>query len=195
MVHYTLQITAHMENVKTLEPMGGFDDPNFLFYFKLKCDNCLEVNPKEVCISLDELVPIPNSRDHATLFEKCKTCEEEGYIKIVPGEGRPLTGEDSEEERYAPLMCFDCHGWVPLEFSFLGPQWRVESVSGTVYENVDLSQGEWAEFDEKGNCPVAIANLRSRFVLEPKAEELKNPYVASSTVDKVAVKPLPVVGS
>ena len=145
---------------------------------------------------------------------------------MVAGEGRPLTGEDSEEERYAPLMCFDCHGWVPLEFSFLGPQWRVESVSraywtidnrkkillcisdiydttlilsvqvsGTVYENVDLSKGEWAEFDEKGNCPVAVANLRSRFVLEPKAQELEDPYVASSTVDKVAVKPLPVVGS
>ena len=41
-----------------------------LLILQLKCDNCLEVTPKEVCISLDDLVPIPNSRDHANLFEK-----------------------------------------------------------------------------------------------------------------------------
>jgi len=65
-----------------------------LFILQLKCDNCLEVTPKEVCVSLDELVPIPNSRDHANLFEKvlflstplllCLKCSIIYVIKIMP---------------------------------------------------------------------------------------------------------------
>ena len=35
MVNYMLKITAEVENVKSLQPMGGCDDPNFTFYFKV----------------------------------------------------------------------------------------------------------------------------------------------------------------
>lgn len=35
--------------------------------------------------------------------------------------------------------------------------------AGTKYEDIDLSGGEFAEYDEKGECPVMISNLRSKF--------------------------------
>ncbi|KAK9665201.1 hypothetical protein RND81_14G097000 [Saponaria officinalis] len=35
--------------------------------------------------------------------------------------------------------------------------------SGAVFEDVDLLSGEWAEYDEKGNVPVLISNLKSKF--------------------------------
>ncbi|KAJ8448867.1 hypothetical protein Cgig2_011488 [Carnegiea gigantea] len=70
MVNYMLKITAEVENVKSLQPMGGCDDPNFTFYFKLRCENCGEMTPKETAVSLEEEVPLPKSRGHAHLLQK-----------------------------------------------------------------------------------------------------------------------------
>jgi len=53
---------------------------------------------------------------------------------MTPGSGRPLTDEHCEEGKYAPLMAFDCRGLEPIEFAFMGPQWRVESVSIFAFE-------------------------------------------------------------
>lgn len=38
-------------------------------------------------------------------------------------------------------------------------------MEGTKFENIDLSGGEFVEYDEKGECPVMISNLRSTFVV------------------------------
>ena len=61
------------------------------------------------------------------LFQ-CKFCGREGNITMITGRGRPLTQEISQAGKYAPLMVFDCRGFVPVEFSF-GSGWKVESVS------------------------------------------------------------------
>lgn len=47
---------------------------------------------------------------------------------MVPQRGRPLTQEDSEAGKYAPLMLFDCRGYEPVDFAFRG-LWKAESVS------------------------------------------------------------------
>jgi len=36
-------------------------------------------------------------------------------------------------------------------------------LEGTKFENVDLSSGEYADYDEKGECPVMISNVRATF--------------------------------
>ncbi|KAJ8448865.1 hypothetical protein Cgig2_011486 [Carnegiea gigantea] len=116
-------------------------------------------------------------------LSQCKFCGREGNITMTPGSGRPLTDEHCEEGKYAPLMAFDCRGLEPVEFAFMGPQWRVESVEGTVYENVDLSEGEWFEYDEKGSCPVSISKLKSVFeFLENVLDATVQALCASSTV-------------
>lgn len=35
---------------------------------------------------------------------------------------------------------------------------------GSVYEDVDLSEGDWAEYDEDEAMPVSVCNLKARFV-------------------------------
>lgn len=47
---------------------------------------------------------------------------------MISGQGRPLTQEDCEEGKFAPLMLFDCRGYEPVGFVF-GSGWKVESVS------------------------------------------------------------------
>lgn len=34
---------------------------------------------------------------------------------------------------------------------------------GTPFDDIDLSGGEYAEYDEKGECPVMISNLQATF--------------------------------
>ncbi|KAH7846395.1 hypothetical protein Vadar_013493 [Vaccinium darrowii] len=126
MVNYLLMITAELENLTNLEPQGGYDDPNFTYYFK------------------------------------CKFCGREGTVSMITGRGRPLTHEISQSGNYVPLMLFDCRGYEPVEFAF-GSGWKVESIEGTKFDAVDLSGGDFAEYDEKGECPVMISNVRSVF--------------------------------
>lgn len=83
-------------------------------------------------------------------------------MTMIPGKGKPLTQELSEGGKYAPLMLFDFRGYEPEGFVFSGA-WNAESIAGTKYEDIDLSGDDFNEYDEKGECPVMISNLRSKF--------------------------------
>ncbi|XP_031250287.1 CXXC motif containing zinc binding protein-like [Pistacia vera] len=162
MVNYMLLICADLENLTNLEPEGGCDNPNFSYFFKVKCGRCGEVSQKETCVTLNEVVPLSQGKGTTNLVQKCKFCGREGTVTMISGRGKPLTQEDSESGKYCPMMLFDCRGYEPVDYIF-GGGWKVESIAGTKYEAVDLSGGDFAEYDEKGECPVMISNLRSKF--------------------------------
>ncbi|CAN1161742.1 CXXC motif containing zinc binding protein [Linum perenne] len=162
MVNYTLMITGDLENIATLQPRGGCDDPTFSYFFKLKCGSCGEVSQKETCVVLEEKVQLPSSKGTANLVQKCKFCGREGNVSMIPGKGKPLTQESSEAGKYVPLMMFDCRGYEPEGFLF-GSGWIAQSESGTKFEDIDLSGGDFMEYDEKGECAVMISNLSSKF--------------------------------
>ncbi|KAL0297236.1 UNVERIFIED_CONTAM: CXXC motif containing zinc binding protein [Sesamum radiatum] len=128
----------------------------------LKCGNCGEVTQKETCVTLNETVPSAKGKGETNLSQKCKFCSREGTVSMITGRGRPLTQEQAEAGKYAPLMSFDCRGFEPVGFLF-GSSWKAESLAGTKYNDIDLSGGEFAEYDEKGECPVMISNLRAKF--------------------------------
>ncbi|XP_077209903.1 uncharacterized protein LOC143845442 [Tasmannia lanceolata] len=164
MVNFMLKIKGELENLTNLQPEGGCDDPNFTFYFKFKCGNCGELSPKETTVTLSETVPLPTGRGTAHLTQRCKFCGRDGSLMMIPGRGRPLTLADCELHRFAPLMVFECRGFEPVGFSFRGG-WKAEALSGTKFNDIDLSDGEFAEYDEKGQCPVGISNLQGDFVV------------------------------
>ncbi|XP_074286948.1 uncharacterized protein LOC141612131 [Silene latifolia] len=173
MVRYELVIAADLENVSTLQLMGGLQDPNFRYFFKLECESCGLVTDKESWVCLNKQVLVPKINRYVHLHQKCRGCEREGIIKMVPiplqkdpewrrwDEASPYTEAHYRRGWPVPLMKFECEGLEPIDFVLKdGPHWRVESKSGMVYKNVDLSGGDWAEWDEKMNAPVAITNFR-----------------------------------
>ncbi|MED6157051.1 hypothetical protein PIB30_019890 [Stylosanthes scabra] len=162
MVNYMLMITADLENLTDLQPHGGCNDPDFTFMFKVKCGNCGEISQKETCVCLKETFSVPRSKGSAHLFQKCKLCGRDGTVAMIEGKGQPLTYSQSQSGKYTPLMMFDCRGYEPVDFVFANG-WKAESLEGTVFDDIDLSSGEFAEYDEKGQCPVMISNLRSTF--------------------------------
>lgn len=164
MVQLKLEIKAELENLANFQPQGGCDDPDFSYYFKLKCGNCGEVSQKESCVTLSEMVDLPKGRGSAHLVQKCKFCGRDGTILMIPGRGRPYTIEDSESQEFAPLMLFDCRGFELVEFYFKDG-WVAESISGTKYKEINFLDGDFVEYDEKGECPVGISDLKHRFVV------------------------------
>ncbi|CAA6672818.1 unnamed protein product [Spirodela intermedia] len=158
---FLLSYKADLENLTDLQPREGCDDPGYGYFLKLKCESCGEVTQRETCVTLSETVTMPNSRGTAHLVQKCKFCGREGSVLMIPGHGKPLTLELSEAQALVPLMVFECRGFEPIEFVF-ADGWKAKSTSGTAYE-IDLSQGDFAEYDEDGGCPVSLSNLEARF--------------------------------
>uniref|UniRef100_A0A3B6GR48 Uncharacterized protein n=1 Tax=Triticum aestivum TaxID=4565 RepID=A0A3B6GR48_WHEAT len=99
-------------------------------------------------------------------YFKCKLCSREGSVVVIPGQGTPLTAEQSQKGEMTCLMVFECRGYEPIEFAF-GNGWKAESVHGTPFD-IDLSEGEFDEYDEKGECPVALSKLQSTFKVVKK---------------------------
>ncbi|KAH7651284.1 CXXC motif containing zinc binding protein eukaryotic protein [Dioscorea alata] len=99
---------------------------------------------------------------------KCKLCGRDGTIQMVPKYGEPLTLDASQKEAFTKLMVFECRGFEPIDFIF-GDGWVAESTSGTKFD-VDLSGGEFAEYDEQGECPVGISSLQAKFKVAKKQE-------------------------
>ncbi|XP_047256010.1 CXXC motif containing zinc binding protein isoform X1 [Capsicum annuum] len=178
MVNFLLSIMADLENLTDLQPLGGCSDDNFryhfkpqggctednfCYHFKLKCGKCGEITQKETYVSLVETVPLPIGKGNTHLIQKCKFCCRDGTVTMITGRGRPLTHEDSEAKKSAPLMLFECRGYEPLDFVFRG-EWQAVSLDGTKFTGIDLSGGEeYVDYDEKGGYPVMISNPRAAF--------------------------------
>lgn len=59
---------------------------------------------------------------------------------------------------------FDCRGAEPIEFS---PRtgWIVQSAdNGQAFEDVDLSDDDWVEYDQKNQTPVGIYEFGAKFI-------------------------------
>uniref|UniRef100_A0A0D3EQ95 Uncharacterized protein n=1 Tax=Oryza barthii TaxID=65489 RepID=A0A0D3EQ95_9ORYZ len=176
MVYYALYWWADLDNLTNLQPRYGCDDPTYPYYFKLRCENCGEVSAKATCVSLGEVVDLPNGRSTANLVQKCKLCGRDASIVMIPGQGTPLTIEQSQKGDRTCLMVFDCRGCEPIDFAF-GNGWKAESLEGTSFD-IDCSEGEFADYDEKGECPVGLGKLRSEFRVVKKQESRgKTKYV------------------
>eukprot|EP00475_Leptophrys_vorax_P009002 TRINITY_DN15905_c0_g2_i1.p2 TRINITY_DN15905_c0_g2~~TRINITY_DN15905_c0_g2_i1.p2 ORF type:complete len:163 (+),score=12.31 TRINITY_DN15905_c0_g2_i1:203-691(+) len=156
MVLLVIAIRAELENLTNLRPAA--DD--FTYYFRVKC-SCGEVSAKESSVTKGEEYEMKGSRGTANLVQKCTLCARVGSISLVDGHAKPLTAEDSEARRFAPLVCLDCRGMEPVEF-FPKDGWRAEGAeSGTVFGEIDLSEGEYSDYDERAGESVSILNIES----------------------------------
>ncbi|KAK1367854.1 Ribonuclease MRP protein subunit SNM1 [Heracleum sosnowskyi] len=157
MVKYKVLFTADLQNLTNLKPSY---DPTFAYYFKMKCGNCGE--PASNVISVHPNVKVDDSKNSPNLEMKCKFCERVGSVTVTPICGKPLTQALSVFRESAPLVQVDCKGFDPVEFVFRS-SWKAKSIAGTKFEDIDLSDGDFDEYDEKGECPVSINNLGVTF--------------------------------
>ncbi|KAM7534371.1 hypothetical protein Aperf_G00000116389 [Anoplocephala perfoliata] len=158
MPHFELLLSAQLTNVKELLPPNEDTD----WFIKIKCTNCGEIHEKFVSINSDESFELKGDRSSANLIVKCKFCGRELTADIVEGSTKAYIEDDSGIFR--PIIRLDCNGFEPVDFS-LRSGWQVaSSVSETVFSDVDLSSGEWTDYDDKAGVCLEIMEIQTKFI-------------------------------
>lgn len=71
---------------------------------------------------------------------------------------------NDDQGNFRALVTFDCRGIEPTDFA-PGEGWIVKAEeSGHFFENVNLTEKEWVEYDEKSQQSIGIYEFESRFV-------------------------------
>jgi len=152
-----LQISANLENVTNLVSFG--DD--FRWYLMMRCNNCGE-ETKWLYLSLEERFPMKGSKGNANLIYKCKMCSRDCSVDILPEMIAKYTIDDSNT--FKTIVGFDCRGLSIIDFS---PRigFVCEGIeNGTKFNEVNLEDKEWVDYDEKSNVSVGIYELKHKFI-------------------------------
>ncbi|XP_050536496.1 CXXC motif containing zinc binding protein isoform X2 [Daktulosphaira vitifoliae] len=180
MVKISLQIKANLENVTDLIPEGR----DFRWYLKFQCTNCGQESEKWIYLSEDEKVPIKGSRGEANLVTKCKMCSRESsvgkkhcnlskkiyffylwlciFLDIISESVSMYTVDDSNT--FKTIVTFDCRGTSSIDFS---PRngFKCRGIeSNTQFQDINLEEKEWVDYDEKEGQPVGIYDFEHQFI-------------------------------
>ena len=120
---------------------------------------------KEVTVSEQDLQPLEDSRGEAHFVMKWPFSRETAYIKLLPahkGIRSAVTGENSGS--FVPILAMECRNCEPTSWH-PSVDFIVRSNGNTIFDKVDLSSRDWADYDEENDVPVSITNLEFKIEL------------------------------
>ncbi|OAA65449.1 hypothetical protein SPI_02236 [Niveomyces insectorum RCEF 264] len=97
------------------------------------------------------------SRGEANFVWKCKNCKRESSASIKAA-AKPY--EHAEPAKPQSIIEFDCRG---LEFTEFKPEgeWLADGLeSSTKFAGIDLTEGDWFDYDEKTGEEVSITGQK-----------------------------------
>lgn len=113
-------------------------------------------------VSAEEIHELSGSRGTANFALKwVRDARHEASLNVqqVKGVTRDLTSED---QGFVPIVAFECRGMDPIDWKPDGG-FVIKARSGKVFEDVDMSEGEWADYDEKSGESVSVMELQWQF--------------------------------
>ena len=76
-----------------------------------------------------------------------------------------FTGKVDQNDTFQSIAAFECRGIQPYEFHILGDEFVVESEGGKIFEeDVDLSEGDWGDYDEENDLAVGVNDFEAKFL-------------------------------
>ncbi|KLJ05336.1 hypothetical protein EMPG_11183 [Blastomyces silverae] len=140
--------------VTNLRPKDTEENPYF-YTFKVQCTSCREVHPNWVSFNRFDKLEVPGSRGEANFVWKCRLCGRTHSASIPNGP----TAYDESKNKGQKIIEFDCRGLEFTEFKADG-EWEAKGAeSSTAFSSVDLSDGEWYDYDEKAGEEVSIKDV------------------------------------
>ncbi len=114
-----------------------------------------------VTISKGDVMELEGSRGDANFIMKWPGNKQQAYIKIVDIKG--VTGNYTEDNagKWVTVLGLECRGIVPIAWK-VGRDFIAESSGGHFFEDVDLGDGDWAEYDEENDASVSVTNVESK---------------------------------
>ncbi|KAJ2920374.1 hypothetical protein MD484_g175, partial [Candolleomyces efflorescens] len=92
---------------------------------------------------------------------KCGNCKRESSAKFDTS--RAVKSYVAENGQLQPILEIECRG---LEFTGFDPSgiWKCTGAeSGTKFDEVDLNEPEWVDYDEKAQLPVGVSEFKSEW--------------------------------
>lgn len=114
-----------------------------------------------ITISKSDVYELEGSRGEANFIMKWPGNKAQTYIKIVDLKG--VTGNYTEDDtgKWVSVLGLECRGIVPTSWK-VGRDFVAESTGGHFFEDVDLTDGDWAEYDEENDASVSITNVECK---------------------------------
>jgi len=84
-------------------------------------------------------------------------------LSLSPKNVTPLREMESEDSgTFVPMLALDCQGMEPYAFHPMGDEFVVTNAAAKVFDKVDLSSGDWSDFD-LGTGSTTVMNLQGKF--------------------------------
>ncbi|KAJ3056868.1 hypothetical protein HK097_003404 [Rhizophlyctis rosea] len=157
MPKFEVQWKADLEGITNLKPASKAD---YDWRFKFQCTKCNEKGDNWVVFTASDESEQTGSRGTANLVMKCKFCKAEGSANLEIDTLRALDIEQTG--KFTPLVRLEARGLEPVEWAPSEGFSAEGAESGTKFEDIDLSEGDWTEYDEKQNASVEIMELASQ---------------------------------
>ncbi|KAH3688081.1 hypothetical protein WICPIJ_000923 [Wickerhamomyces pijperi] len=154
---FKLQLKATLENLTTLTTTDTTSSP-FEYTFEIQCTSCREVHDKPITINQYEQHEISGSRGEANFVSKCKTCRKDCNISIERTKNQ-YTAEDSEDGKYVDLLVIEARGVDLVKFIPENGFFEAKGVKGTKFEEIDLSEGEFFDYDDDASQEISIQDI------------------------------------
>ncbi|KAK9358142.1 hypothetical protein V1504DRAFT_436062 [Lipomyces starkeyi] len=151
-----LALSAELTGVTDLQPVDSPDSP-YIYSFKVECTSCRETHPNFVDLTAYEMHDLSGSRGEANFVWRCRSCRRESSASFK-AKPVPYTIEDSA--KWKNVVEFEVRGLEFTEFKVEGPWTCKSEANGAIFEEVDLSQGEWFDYDEKAGEEVMITDVK-----------------------------------
>eukprot|EP00667_Euglena_gracilis_P024927 EG_transcript_28957 len=151
MVKLDVCIKADLENITDLSLPG---DTRWYFNVVLEGE---EGDEKEIYLVPREELEIPNSKGTCCFTIKSKFSKNQGTITFLKTDS--YNEEDSGKMK--AIGTFDCRGCELTKFFPRSGFEASSTKSSAKYKDIDLSEGDWAEYDERANESVMISSVET----------------------------------
>ena len=157
---FVLHLRATLENVESLKLPNGYE-----FCVDVK-ESAGEERRERVTLSAAEELELPGSRGVAHLvvrFDRgSKHAANASVVMPVKGVTGPDGGVVTASDEWQPVAGLECRGLEPTGFH-PGSGFEAVCASGARFGDLDLSEGEWCDFDEKGKVSVGVYGLEGKW--------------------------------
>jgi hypothetical protein len=153
---FLLKIKADLENIETLRPVEGV-------CWKFDIESSDGERKEGITVSSTEIIELEGSRGEANFVMRWHKGDPPSYIKIVAVKKVDGSYNSKDGGKFATIAGFECRGLTITRY-IPGEDFSATSSGGTVFEGVDLTEGDWAEYDDSnGNdLSVSITNFESK---------------------------------
>ncbi|CDW71123.1 UNKNOWN [Stylonychia lemnae] len=154
-----IQFFATLENLQDLTLPLSED-----WHFVVKCTHCNEQHPNTIYFNLQEIKDIENARGKANYYSKCSYCKREGTILFLESSFQTY----NSSEKYQTVAKFECRGLEILEFVPNGHFHAQSTASEETFDDIVLTDKDWAGYDETGDASVGIYDFKSQIITSKK---------------------------